>query len=91
MAPGMNKLAGLLVGGRNTASLGRVAFWLVFGLCVYFWLGQPVEAFPDSLDGALYTVLGYNLGGKAVNNFSRRGRRWPGTGEKSGEDYGAQD
>ena len=68
-------LSGLVVGGRDTASLGRVAFWLVFGLAVYFWLARPVEAFPPSLETALGFVLAYNLGGKAVNNFSRRGRR----------------
>lgn len=71
----MNKLAGLVVGGRDTASLGRVAFWLVFGLCVYFWLGRPVPDFPPSLELALGAVLAYNLGGKAVGSFSRRGRR----------------
>ena len=48
---------------------------LVFGLCVWFWLARPVEAFPPTLGDALWVVLAYNLGGKAVNNFSRRGRR----------------
>ena len=68
-------LSGLVVGGRDTASLGRVAFWLVFVLAVYFWLARPVADFPPSLETALGFVLAYNLGGKAVNNFSRRGRR----------------
>lgn len=77
----MKRLAGLVVGGRDTASLGRVAFWLVFGLCVWFWLARPVEAFPPTLGDALWVVLAYNLGGKAVNNFSRRGRR-----EECGDD-----
>lgn len=73
----MNKFAGLVVGYRETASLGRVAFWAVFGLCVYFWLARPPEAFPASLETALGFTMAYNLGGKAVNNFSRRGRPEP--------------
>ena len=76
MVAGLSKwLAGLVIGGRDTASMGRVAFWLVFGLAIYFWLGRPVEAFPPSLESALGFVLAYNLGGKAVGQFSRRGRR----------------
>ena len=77
MGAGISKwLAGLVVGGRDTASLGRVAFWLVFGLCVWFWVaGREV---PATMDDALWWVLAYNLGGKAVNNFSRRGRRMGG-------------
>lgn len=71
----MNKLAGLVVGGRETFSMGRVLLWLIFGLAVYFWLGRPVADFPPSLEFALGSALAYNLGGKAVNNFSRRGQR----------------
>ncbi len=74
MAAGMTTLKGLVVGGRKTLSLGRVAFWLVFGLAVYFWLGRPVEAFPPSLEMALGFVLAYNLGSKGINAFGRRGR-----------------
>ena len=74
MATRLKPLAGLIIGGRDTASLGRVAFWLVMGLCVWFWLGRPVESFPPSLGDALWVVLAYNFGGKAVNTFGRRGR-----------------
>ncbi len=73
-----NALTGLVIGGRETLSLGRVAFWLVFGLAVFFWLARPVEAFPPSLETALGFVLAYNLGSKGINNFGRRG---PGRGE----------
>jgi hypothetical protein len=69
------KVIGLVAGTRQTASLGRVAFWLVFGLAVYFWLWRPAAEFPQTLGDTLWVVLAYNLGGKAVNNFSRRGRR----------------
>lgn len=68
----MNKVAGLVIGYRPTASMGRVAFWVVFGLCVYFWLARPVEAFPPSLETAMGFTLAYNFGGKAVNQFSHR-------------------
>lgn len=81
----MNKLAGLVVGYRETASLGRVAFWAVFGLCVYFWLARPVDAFPSSLEFALVSTMAYNLGGKAVNKFSRPERR-PETAGKAHDD-----
>ncbi|MDR1921533.1 MAG: hypothetical protein LBS31_07310 [Candidatus Adiutrix sp.] len=64
----MRALRGLFVGGRrSTCSLGRVAFWLVFGLAVYFWVVRPPEAFPESLESALGYLLMYNLGGKAIN------------------------
>jgi hypothetical protein len=72
----------LVVGTRKTASLGRVAFWLVFGMAVYFWFGRPVAEFPPTLGDTLWVVLAYNLGGKAVNNFSRRDRHK----ERGGDD-----
>lgn len=74
MGTGVSALAGLVIGGRNTASLGRVAFWLVFGLAVYFWLARPLADFPPTLGDALWVVLAYNLGSKGINSFSRRGR-----------------
>lgn len=62
-------LSGLVVGGRDTASMGRVLLWLFVGLAVYFWLCRPPEAFPSSLEFAMASALAYNLGGKAVNKF----------------------
>jgi hypothetical protein len=75
------KLAGLVIGNRRTWSLGRVAFWLVFGMAVYFWFRRPVAEFPPTLAETLCAVLAYNLGGKFANNFNRRVRR-----EGGGED-----
>lgn len=73
MGTGVSALAGLVIGGRNTASLGRVAFWLVFGMAVYFWLARPPADFPPTLGDALWVVLAYNLGSKGINSFSLRG------------------
>lgn len=65
----MKRLAGLVVGGRGTVSMGRAILWIFVGLSVYFWLARTVEAFPPSLETALAFALAYNLGGKAVNNL----------------------
>ena len=74
--------AGLVIGGRETLSLGRVAFWLVMGLAVYFWLARPPSDFPPTLGEALWVVLAYNFGGKAVNALGQRGRRAEGDDER---------
>ena len=68
----MHKLTGLVSGTRETLSMGRVLLWVFVGVALYFWFCRPVEAFPSSLESALGFALAYNLGGKAVNNFSRR-------------------
>lgn len=89
----MKKLAGLVVGGRDTVSMGRAILWIFVGLSIYFWLGRAVEAFPPSLETALGFALAYNLGGKAVNNFSRPGRPGAPGGRPGGKRYedGPQD
>jgi hypothetical protein len=56
---------------KKNLSLGRVAFWLVFGLAVYFWLGRPAAEFPPSLVEILMSCLAYNLGSKGINTFGR--------------------
>ena len=65
-------LSGLVVGGRETVSMGRALLWLFVGIAVYFWFCRPPEAFPSSLEFALGSALAYNLGGKAVNKFGGR-------------------
>lgn len=62
---------GLIIGGRDSFSLGRVAFWLVFGLAVYFWLARPSADFPPTLETTLAFVLAYNFGSKAINRFGQ--------------------
>ena len=79
----MKRLSGLVVGTRATLSMGRVLLWVFVGLAVYFWLGRPAADFPPSLEVALISALGYNLGGKAVNQFSRRA---PGGGSDDDND-----
>ena len=63
-------MKGLFLGSGGDLSLGRLAFWLVFGLAVYFWLMRPAPDFPPTLEMALVSVLAYNLGSKAVNGFN---------------------
>lgn len=68
----MNKLVGLIQGGRDTASMGRVLLWLFVAIAIYFWFCRPVEAFPSSLEFIMGSTLAYNLGGKAINKFGKR-------------------
>ncbi|MDR1044694.1 MAG: hypothetical protein LBP33_06190, partial [Candidatus Adiutrix sp.] len=70
----MSTFTGLVKGTRDTLSMGRVLLWLFVFVSLYFWFARPPEAFPGSLESALGFALAYNLGGKAVNNFSRRRR-----------------
>jgi hypothetical protein len=66
----MKNLRGLFVGGRPCWSLGRVAFWLVFGLAVYRWAaGQDI---PPGHESILTIVILYNLGGKVVSQIAGR-------------------
>ncbi len=69
----LKMFSGLLVGGRDTISMGRSLLWIFVALSIYFWLFRPIEAFPPSLEFALGSALAYNLGGKAVNRLGRCG------------------
>jgi hypothetical protein len=64
------KLSTLFVGGRAGPSLGRVAFWLVFGIACYKWIvGQDILPGHETI---LIYILCYNLGGKVVSAYSGR-------------------
>jgi hypothetical protein len=63
-------IRGLFMGGRNCWSLGRVAFWLVFGLAFYRWaLGLDITSGHESV---LTIVILYNLSGKVVSQMAGR-------------------
>ena len=63
-------LRGLFVGGRQCWSLGRVAFWMVFGLAIWrWWLGQDI---PSGHEAILTIIILYNLGGKVVSQVAGR-------------------
>jgi hypothetical protein len=67
----MKNLRGLFVGGRQCWSLGRVAFWLVFGVAIYRWLiGQDI---PPGHEAVLTIILLYILGGKVASKVGTRG------------------
>lgn len=51
-------------GEFSSVSLGRVTFWIVFGLAVYWWLFKGVDIHPSHLQ-MLYITASYNLMKKA--------------------------
>jgi hypothetical protein len=62
---------GLVVGGRDSLSLGRVAFWLCLGLALAKWsVDRDISASHESV---LMWILAYCLGGKVVNTWKGRG------------------
>lgn len=48
------------------ASVGRIAFWIVFGLMVYFW-GWSEWAIDPSIQMAFDWLLGYNVAKKIID------------------------
>jgi hypothetical protein len=67
MSGGFKFLKGLVVGGRESLSLGRVAFWLCFVLALVKW--SQDRDITSSHEAVLMWVLAYCLGGKLVNNW----------------------
>lgn len=65
--------SGLIYGEGGSVSIGRLSFWAVFGLTIYFWLCRPPELFPPTLDSTFGIVVAYNFGSKAVNNLTHKG------------------
>ena len=57
-------LKGLVVGGRSTFSMGRVAFWLAFLVALGKWIaGSDTTPGHDTI---LLSIMAYCLGGKVV-------------------------
>jgi hypothetical protein len=65
-------LKGLVVGGRDSLSLGRVAFWLCFIVALVKW-GMDHDI-TQSHKEVLMSILVYCLGGKVVNTWKGQGR-----------------
>jgi hypothetical protein len=66
----LNGLKGLVVGGRESLSLGRVAFWLCFFVAIVKWcLDKDITSSHESV---MMWVLAYCLGGKIVNVWKGR-------------------
>jgi hypothetical protein len=56
---------GLFCGSRPMFSMGRVAFWPLYGVALYHWItGRPV---PGELYTMLMVVAGYVFGSKGIN------------------------
>jgi hypothetical protein len=74
----LRNLRGLFVGGRPCWSLGRVAFWLVFGLAYWRWAaGQDIT---QSHEYILAVIILYIFGGKISSQIT--GRKISVQGEK---------
>ena len=54
----------------KTMSLGRMAFWVTFGISIYMWLtGQNLLS---SHENMLWITLGYNFGKKGMDVMKLR-------------------
>lgn len=51
-----------LIAERKALSLGRVSYWITFGITIHFWLAGI--AVPTSLMTVFLSLLSYNLGKK---------------------------
>ena len=51
-------------------SIGRLGWWVIFLISIFFWFKKPVDAFPPSLLHMLYVMTTYNLTKKAINNLT---------------------
>lgn len=64
---------------NGKVSLGRIAFWICFGVLVWFWIraGLIIDVnvtIPDAPDSLQYTVLyllAYNMGKKIKGIWSK--------------------
>lgn len=53
---------------KSKVSLGRVAFWITFILCIYMWVAnKPV---PETLFESFWMLLVYNTVSKVTPSFS---------------------
>lgn len=66
-------IAGPLIGTHGSVAMGRVAFLAAFVISVYFWLFQPVEAYPPTLSEILIALMVYNFTSKGVSKLGKRG------------------
>lgn len=65
----MMNINGLISENGSSVSLGRLTFWLLLIVCLWFWL-RGAET-PNSLYDAWALILLYNLGKKGVTAFDR--------------------
>ena len=55
-------------------SIGRLTFWLLLFVCLYFWLYLHADA-PDTLHESWIWIMFYNLGKKILPVIDRWGER----------------
>jgi len=51
--------------GGQTLSLGRISFWVTFGITVFMW--WAAREVPSSQETFLWVTLGYNFGKKGMD------------------------
>jgi hypothetical protein len=66
----MLKIKGLFSEDGESFSIGRLSFWGILGISIYFWFALPVIAFPPSLLHMLYLTTGYNIAKKGINTIT---------------------
>lgn len=83
-------IAGPLIGTNGSVAMGRVAFLAAFVISVYFWLFEPVEAYPPTLSEILIALMVYNFTSKGVSKLGKRERECsaPYSGSSPTGDYG---
>ena len=54
----------------ETMSLGRMSFWVTFGITVFMWV--TARDVPSSQETFLWVTLGYNFGKKGVDLMKLR-------------------
>lgn len=81
-------IAGPLIGTRGSMAMGRVAFLAAFLISVYFWLFEPVEAYPPTLSEILIALMVYNFTSKGVSKFGKRAPECSSYSIKPPTDYG---
>lgn len=62
---------GLISEDNQKLSIGRVSFWIVFMICIYFWTWRDKDSFPPTLFETFIFILGYNIAKKPITVFSK--------------------
>ena len=63
------KMSGLISEDGQSVSIGRLTFWLLFCICLYYWLWLKAET-PATLMDGWYAMVLYNFGKKGVDAFN---------------------
>lgn len=65
------KFSSLISEDSKNLSLGRVSFWIVFGISIYFWFRREPDKFPETLFYSFMLLLLYNISKKGFDSINR--------------------